>query len=552
MDIVDGNDFEAQLKLLQREVMVKKRESNLNEYLNTLNSWRKELVVTKNLTTSTTSTTRDAYKTEQTQHNKPSIPGCLLTSSPIICSAISVASWNRTPSLGFKQRQEKQKIIQSMKKLDTSFDKIYYCRSHDFFHICDNKSILHIPLAKTLTSKNISPPHKPLNFCCCHVSTAVNTNGDSEVCLISSKASSYQQYEIPGGGSGSSDQSSSNGSNKHDKDAEDESDTYMGDNLTTESEYFGSECSIPNSSSNPSTKTTKRKKRNESIAKKKKVGKAISVATAGKGNILNSGEDTTTKSLLEISNDNDKNIISAKQILCGIGKQNIFFLIQKWSNKLELKKDLQIRFQPNIHQSCKRNLDFNHKKITCIWTIKSLFYSPQRRRYYKHIMNKKQFQADKFLKTTLINEISIEKCLPNGLDLFTIYLNSRKPERGRGLPSKYDQKLVEYLYETIAVQWLYVCLSPYVLISDIVPDFTSIILAVLYYMRKGGRKWGSKKIIHFNSFVADNLPPPSDLEVYGFKKRQLTDGNNLLRKAYDSFGAYKINIFNTKQKDEQQ
>jgi len=176
-------------------------------------------------------------------------------------------------------------------------------------------------------------------------------------------------------------------------------------------------------------------------------------------------------------------------------------------------------------------------QATCFSKIKKIlhlfFYSQQRTTRHYVILEKKKITAVKNLRQYFSDRMD-EKEMPIMLTAFTVFCSALMISPSESPALEVDHAFMNDIARQIYKQWIIICLSPYSLRGNVTIDFTSTVLAILFSMSHGGKVWGSQRVIHTNAYTKKYLCSPSSLEHFGFRKQNLTNGNNIIHDAYNS------------------
>jgi hypothetical protein len=181
----------------------------------------------------------------------------------------------------------------------------------------------------------------------------------------------------------------------------------------------------------------------------------------------------------------------------------------------------------------KKALDYSSCKLTILNILNTFFYSKTRKNYNQTIKSDKTALATKSIKLHIEKKIKEESKVPCIIELYRLLksITTTSSETDNVPQSPKDIiNIVNIIYK----KWIIILLSPYAMKTQGNPDLSSVTISLLYHMKKGGRDLGSYKIINENRFVVNYLPPVNNLQLFGFKKRQLTNGNEIVLKAYSS------------------
>jgi len=188
-----------------------------------------------------------------------------------------------------------------------------------------------------------------------------------------------------------------------------------------------------------------------------------------------------------------------------------------------------------------RVLNYNARCKEIAQILTTLFYSNTRTLRYEQIVEKKPAKASKAVMEFWKMNIAHGK-IPPMIEAFLVYEDALTlpPHQSPALIK--DNAFVNKMCEVIYRQWLIFCLSPYGLSLDKKVDFSSVVLALLYSMKRGGRTWSNFIIVSGDPYVEKYLFPVPDLEQFGFKRKAVTDGNDMIGRVYESLHYNDIEI----------
>lgn len=174
--------------------------------------------------------------------------------------------------------------------------------------------------------------------------------------------------------------------------------------------------------------------------------------------------------------------------------------------------------------------------------LNQLFYSQTRTQRHQQLLEKTPNKANKALEKFLKEKIMCEKIFPSGVECFMVYEAALMLNSSQSPALEVDLEFINRIQKVIYKQWIIICLSPYGLNCEKKIDFTTIVLSLLYMMRSGGRILHGKVVVEIDSYVAKYLMCLSEIELYGYKRKSITDGNDIIFRTYESLNTYGIKI----------
>jgi hypothetical protein len=203
----------------------------------------------------------------------------------------------------------------------------------------------------------------------------------------------------------------------------------------------------------------------------------------------------------------------------------------------------------------------NIKRGSCYEILKMLFFSETR----TSVFRARRLEMEENLRSSM--KIYINNCYNSGfminkVDLFTFFYNKWKSfnflmeakgsdcvriiERTPALI--YKEKIVDEIVDVIMKQFCFICTTPWA-VNDggknkiiFINNFPSFVLAVLRIMGRRGKTLFTEVgylgfkvvVIPPNDYVRKYAPPNYDLGDYGFEKKMITHGANMISNAYES------------------